>query len=119
MKKLLFLFILAAIVYQVKAQQTQIVKPADSLKTNLFDQYFKAQPNFGMQFYKPQLNGNLLLSSLGTKNSASSVDHMPIAFLQGNSKMPIAKVNSDDDKMVLKLGNGSNVIEIPPIAKTP
>jgi hypothetical protein len=81
MKKFLMLFILAATVYQVKAQQTQLIKPADSLKTNLFDQYFKAKPNFGMQFYKPQINGNMLFSQSGTNISVSPVDHMPIAFL--------------------------------------
>jgi hypothetical protein len=33
--------------------------------------------------------------------------------------MPVAKVNSDDDKMVLKLGDGNDVVEVAPISKTP
>jgi hypothetical protein len=117
MKKPLFLFILAATVCQLKAQQTQLLKPADSLKTNLFDQYFKAKPNTLLQPFA-QLNSTQPFSVVNTNVIKSSYDRMPIAFLQGDSKMPVIKLGGYSKMPILKLGDGGQVT-VPPIAKTP
>jgi hypothetical protein len=89
MKKILLLFMLILGAFQLKAQQLFQVNPADSL----LDKYFKAKPN-ELQLLQPQLNPNEILSALNTNifETGNIIDYMPVAVLEGYSKMPIVKL---------------------------
>ena len=112
MKKALLVVLVVAAFSQAKAQQVFNVKPSDSLKNNWFEQYLKVQPQNQMPWLQPQLNLNKTLAAGASQVKISLYDHMPIAFLQGDSKMPIVKLGGSYKMPVLKLGEG-NVIVVP------
>lgn len=97
------MFVLAGF-SQAKAQQFFNLNPSDSLKNNSFDKYFNAMP--GNQQQSLQLHAILpqtpAFVKVGIK--VSSEDHMPVAFLPGESKMPVIKLGGSYKMPVLKTG---------------
>jgi hypothetical protein len=85
MKKTLLLFIPIAVASQLKAQQLFPAQPADSLLNK-----FWVKPNNSFQSFQPNLNLNQPLSRAFV--NISSIDHMPVVALNGNSKMPVVKL---------------------------
>jgi hypothetical protein len=112
MKKALLVVFAAAAFSQARAQQFFSVKPSDSLKNNWFEQYLKVRPQNQLPWALPPLKFNKTLATFGSNVKISPYDHMPIAFLQGDSKMPVVKLGGAYKMPVLKLGEG-NVIEVP------
>jgi len=100
MKKLLLLFILIIGACQLRAQQSLLLKPADSLSNNM-DKYLKIKPGDQFQLFQPMLN----LSESLSKVNIGSVDSMPIIALAGNSKMPVAKIGGYYTMPVKKIGS--------------
>jgi hypothetical protein len=105
MKKAVLLILIAVAVSQAKAQQFFNVKPSDSLKNNLFNQYFKVQPQNKLPWVQPQITLTKPLAAFGDLVKISPEDNLPIAFLQGYSKMPVVKLEGTDKMPVLKMGN--------------
>lgn len=118
MKKSLLVLVLIAAFCQVKAQQLLPVKPADSLKNDLLEKYFKTTPGSQPQLFQLQTNPTENLALLNASVKVSSTDHMPIAFLQGYSKMPLLKLGGNSKMPVVKLGGG-DVIPLYPGKITP
>src|SRR6185503_1017558 len=118
MKKSLLVLVLTAVFCQVKAQQLFQSKPADSLKNTLLQKYFNIAPGSQPQSFQLRTIPLESLASVNTDVKPDSYDHMPIAFLQGNSKMPVVKPGGNDKMPVAKLG-GPNVITIDPKKVTP
>jgi hypothetical protein len=116
MKKALLIAFVVAAFSQAKAQQLFNVKPADSLKNNLFEQYFKVQPQNQLPWLQPRLNLNEALVAGAGQVKISRYDHMPVADLQGYSKMPVVKLGGFDRMPVLKPAEGT-VIVVPDLKK--
>jgi len=100
MKKIILLFILITGAYQLLAQQSLPLKPADSLLNNP-DKYFNIKPGDQFLLFQPGLNLNEILS----KVNISEVDHMPVIALAGNSKMPVAKIGGYYTMPVKRIGS--------------
>ena len=116
MKKALLVVFVVAAFSQAKAQQLFNVKPSDSLKNNLLEQYFKVQPQNQLPWALPPLNLNKTLTTFGDNVKISPCDHMPVAFLQNDSKMPVVKLGGTYKMPVLKLGEGA-VVVVPDLKK--
>jgi hypothetical protein len=119
MKKALLVAFIVAAISQVKAQQLLNVKPSDSLKNNLFEQYFKVQPQNQLPWALPQLNLSKTSTTFDGNVKISPYDHMPIAFLQGNSKMPVVKSAGSYKMPVLRPGDGNVEVVPAPQKQTP
>jgi hypothetical protein len=85
---------------QLRAQQSLLLKPADSLLNNL-DKYLKIKPGGQFQLFQPNLNLNETLS----KVNISAVDHMLVIALAGDSKMPVAKIGGYYTMPVKRIGS--------------
>lgn len=83
MKKILLGLLLTAGVSGLKAQQLMPVNPSDSLLQKLLIKPAPSPP------FKPldKVNLNKVVITAAPYN----IDHMPVAVLQGNSKMPVIK----------------------------
>jgi hypothetical protein len=106
MKKIVLACILLNGAYQLKAQQLQ-VKPADSL-VNTIDRSIKSQMD-SWKLLTSTLKANEMLV-LNTKkiNYADFKtnyihENMPIVVLGGNSKMPVAKLEGFSKMLVVPL----------------
>jgi hypothetical protein len=100
MKKIILLFALISGVYQLKAQQSLLLKPADSLLSSP-DKYLEIKPGDQFHLFQPNLNLNEILS----KVNISTVDHMPVIALADNSKMPVAKIGGYYTMPVKRIGS--------------
>jgi hypothetical protein len=100
MKKIILLFILIIGACQLRAQQSLLLKPADSLLNNP-DKYFNIKPSNQFQLFQPWLN----LSESLSKVNISAVDHMPAIALAYNAKMPVAKIGGYYTMPAKKIGS--------------
>jgi len=110
MKKALLIAIVVAAFSRAKAQQLFNVKPTDSLKNNLFEQYFKVQPQNQLPWIQPPLNLTEALSIGTGRVKINRYDHMPIAYLQGDTKMPVVKLEGFDRMPILKPAEGTVIV---------
>lgn len=96
MKKVLLGLLLVGGVHQLRAQQLAPANPSDSLLKKLLITPTPFQP------FKPldKMDLNKLLVA-----SAPNIDHMPIAVLQGNSKIPVKKLGGYYTMPVKKIGS--------------
>jgi hypothetical protein len=103
MKKLVLACILLSGAYQLKAQQLQ-VKPADSL-ANAIDRSIKLQTD-SWKLLIPTLKENETLALNTNKLNYSDFkaeyfhENMPVVVLEGNSKMPVVKLDGYDNMLV-------------------
>ncbi len=107
MKKYLIIFMLIVVAGELKAQQLQL-KPADSLSAQLFN----IKPVNPAPLIQSQLSFNDALDRVYSQNKVSIVDHMPIAFLGGNSNMPIVKLEGNS-KMPVKILGDEDTFQMP------
>jgi len=111
MKKILLLVILMAGVYQLKAQNLLPFKPADTLLVKKFsvkpsDSLTKLWTPLsklnGLNIFKSNgLNAGQLNNLASISIYHSPVDHMPIAWFSGDSKMPIYKLQGNSNMPVI------------------
>ncbi|HEY8929170.1 MAG TPA: hypothetical protein VIM55_08270 [Mucilaginibacter sp.] len=112
MKKLLFAAALLCGAFQLKAQQQTEVKAVDPVTASI-NKEIQDQTN-SWQKLTSKLNAAPLLATNEIKPvnkviiGTPDVDNMPVAVLEGNSKMPIAKPNSYDHMPILKTGSNVN-----------
>ena len=117
-KALLVAFIITAF-SQARAQQLFNLRPSDSLKNNLYEQYLKVKPQNQLLLTLPPLNLNKTPALADNGVKISPDDHTPIAFLQGDSKMPVVKLEGADRMPILKLEGGAAVFAPDPNKQTP
>ena len=118
MRKFVLIPLLAAGVFQLKAQQIVPSKPADSL---LNYKNFLTKPGSLNQLYnlnKPNV------ANMNKRLVVSTIDHMPVAVLSGYSKMPVAKLGGYYTMPVKKIGSEDvpgdlNSFPMPSALKTP
>jgi len=118
MRKFVLIPLLAAGVFQLKAQQIAPSKPADSL---LNYKNFLTKPGSMNQLYKLNKPN---VANMNKRLVVSNIDHMPIAALEGYSKMPVAKLDGYYTMPIKKIGGEeapSNLNGFPmlPALKTP
>jgi hypothetical protein len=110
MKKALLLILVVAAFSQAKAQQLFQFKPANSLTNNPFERYFQAKPYALQPLFHPQVQPVQMLASVNTPVKISAFDHMPVAVLQGSSKMPVVKLGGFDGMPILKPAEGTVIV---------
>ncbi|MDF2431917.1 MAG: hypothetical protein JWP44_1548 [Mucilaginibacter sp.] len=107
MKKILLVFILTGGFYQLKAQQTAGVKPADSLAKAIMGKYVNTQPLNNYQLLNPGLHINKTLSAVNKQslsfNNNAFYSRMPVVVLEGHDNMAIARADDHDNMPVLKI----------------
>ena len=116
MKKILLLLGLAICFSQLKAQQFFQVKPVDSITHNL-DKLLKITPVKPLQLVQPKLNLSQAFNNNLAAKLTTNIDHMPVAVLSGNSKMPVLKPGGYYTMPVKKIGGGDESTGLP--SKTP
>jgi hypothetical protein len=97
MKKILLIVAMVACSYGLKAQT--LVKPLDSLLLRAPNFYKNVNPDdtpFKKYFSVPPLQNNKSLSALTKGSTELFASRMPVAKVHSDDHMPIAKVGSDD-----------------------
>ncbi len=97
MKKIFFVFVIAATAYQSKAQEKFSMKPSDSLTSKLWSPSFIVKPT-DSAFYKKYFNMPHLNPSATNK---------PANIEVFSSTMPVVKVGSPDKMSIVKPENSS------------
>ena len=92
---------------QAKAQQFFNVNPSESLKNNRFDKYFNTMPGNQQQSFQLPVTPHQTQVFVNVEVKVSNYDHMPIAYLPGDSKMPVVKLGGSYKMPVLKMGEDS------------